>query len=275
MDEGISKKEKHEEESQAAQPPMQPTVAHTKSEQKEIQQKSDQGNPAQNQKGVTKWARLKTWFCKITIAEFGMLVFTFAIMLSSIAYTLYTKKQLKVAGDQLRIAKDTYSASNRPWIGVQDNVIFDETNIGWVGEKGREIVQKMTSENQLPIRVLYPLKNSGYGPAFNVMLVIQPLMFSQAGSDEAQIRTAIEKSCQIAEDRILHGNGDLVLPGGEHTVPYQFGTWDSTKFVFTPGCIVYRDVDGGLHHTRICYAAALFVTPSPKGLESCQDQSAD
>lgn len=165
--------------------------------------------------------------------------------------------------------------ARHPWVGVEDDTTFDEGNIPWVGQHGYDAVQKMAAEDRLPVRVLYHLRNSGNGPALNTQLVIQPLMFPQSGSDESQIHAMIEKSCQIAEQRIAQGNGDLLLPGGKHTVPYQFGEWDSTKFVVTPGCIVYRDINGGFHHTRICYAAAMFVSPKPKALESCQDESAD
>jgi hypothetical protein len=170
---------------------------------------------------------------------------------------------------------DLFKLRNRPWVGVEGDVTFDEENIAWVGEQGHTAVRKMAAEDRLPIRVLYHLRNSGEGPALNTTLVIQPIIFSQSGSDESQINVMIQKACQIAEQRITQRNGDLLLPGGRQTVPYQFEEWDSTKFVFTPGCIVYRDVDGGLHHTRICHAAAMFVTPKPKILESCQDQSAD
>lgn len=177
---------------------------------------------------------------------------------------------------QVWLAVRTMQWSRRPWVGVEDNVVFDQEHISWVGEQGQAIVQNMARENKLPIRVLYPIKNSGYGPALNTMLVIKPIMFSQTeGVDDSQIRKAIEESCKIAEQRISMNNGDLLLPGGEHTVPYTFGAWDSTKFLFTPGCIVYRDIDGGFHHTKICYAVALFVSPTPKGLESCQEQSAN
>src|SRR5271163_1347777 len=80
----------------------------------------------------------------------------------------------------------------------------------------------------------------GRGPAINTQLVIQPITFPASGSDESQIKLMIEKSCQIAEGRISHSNGDLILPGGKHIVPYQYWITDREGFVFTPGCIVYR-----------------------------------
>jgi hypothetical protein len=183
--------------------------------------------------------------------------------------------QWLVMGDQLKVMRYE-SSRNRPWVGVEDDVVFDENSVGWVGARGEAIVRKQKAEGKLPMRVLYHLKNSGDSPALNTMMVVRPVTFPENGTvDESRIRSEIEEDCQIAEKAITRGNGDLILPSGVHAVPYQFGEWEPTKFLFTPGCIVYRDVDGGLHHTKICYAVAMFVAPKAKGLESCQDQSAN
>jgi hypothetical protein len=183
--------------------------------------------------------------------------------------------QAEAANDQ---SERLFKLRNRPWVGVEDDVVFDEKGIKWVGAQGEAIVRQQAAKGTLPIRILYHLKNSGDGPALSTQLVIQPFTWSPSPTDmddEPRIRAGIEKSCQIAEERVAKQNGDLILPTGEHTVPYTFGQWDSTKYLFTPGCIVYRDVDGRLHHTRICYGVAMFLSPKPVGLESCQDQSAD
>jgi hypothetical protein len=157
----------------------------------------------------------------------------------------------------------------RPWVGINSDVTFDETGLPWVGRKPDPTVYKNTR------RVIYHLRNSGSSPALNTQLVVQPIPIPQSGGDEAKIEAMIERSCQIAEERVSKGNGDLILPGGEQTVPYTFGNVEPEQFLFAPGCIVYRDVDGGLHHTRICHAAALFISPPAKILESCKGQSAN
>jgi len=179
-----------------------------------------------------------------------------------------------------RLATDTEIANkqaigmfklrNRPWVGVEGDVAFDENGISWVGPKGEEEVRKEAAEGRLPKRVIYHLKNFGDGPAFNTMLVVQPMTFPYVGGDDIyiQVDSMIEKSCRLAEQAIAKRNGDLLLPGGEHPVPFPT-PWDSSRFLFTPGCIVYKDVDGEFHHTGICYAVSMFLSPEPKGLESC------
>src|SRR5580693_8872226 len=50
---------------------------------------------------IPRLARLKQWASKITIAEFGMLVLTVVIAISTTCYTKYAKRQWRVMRDQL------------------------------------------------------------------------------------------------------------------------------------------------------------------------------
>jgi hypothetical protein len=186
-----------------------------------------------------------------------------------------SRQQVSAAQDANRETVELFKRRNRPWVGVEGDVVFDD-NIAWVGAVGEAIVRQQRAEGKLPMRVLYHMRNSGESPALNTVMVVRPVTFPETGPvDPARIRAEVEEDCKLAEKSITRGNGDLVLPGGVYTEPFQFGEWEPTKFLFTPGCIVYRDVDRKLHHTRICYAVAMFLSPKPKGLESCQNQSAD
>jgi hypothetical protein len=179
-----------------------------------------------------------------------------------------------------RLATDTEIANkqnvalfklrNRPWVGVEGNAALKEY-VAWVGAAGQAEVSKEAAEGKLPVDAIYHLRNSGDGPALNTILVVNPLTFYPATADDiyGQVDAAIEKSCQQGEQMIANRNGDLLLPGGEHATTVSFGVLDKKKFLFAPGCVVYKDIDGGLHHTRICYGAAMFVTPQPKALDSC------
>jgi len=142
----------------------QPSIIHAKNDKSKTHHSSNPGDTGQTQKDISKWARFKTWIRKTTFAEWGMLAFTLAITGSSIAYTHYTRNQLKVAGDQLRIAQDTYNAANRPYVGIE----------GWaltfyVGDKpftGPSLTRELMRQSTRMV-VVPQVKNFGQVPGTN------------------------------------------------------------------------------------------------------------
>lgn len=47
--------------------------------------------------------------------------------------------------------------------------------------------------------------------------------------------------------------GDLLLPGAEKHNTCRFGESTRPPKIVIPGCIVYRDTDGIIHHTELSY----------------------
>jgi hypothetical protein len=155
---------------------------------------------------------------------------------------------------------DLFKLQNRPWVGVNGEVTFDE--------------------NRSPKWVAAKLKNFGNQPALNTNVSIYVLTMKTYGIEEvAKVAATIDEECRIGEGRVSPGKaGDLLLPGVEE--PWSAGidrpdlSGVKTSLIM-PGCIVYKDTDGVVHRTRFCYMIGLSSSPTEKTFGTCWGQSAD
>jgi hypothetical protein len=140
----------------------------------------------------------------------------------------------------------------------------------WVGING-EVTWADTSENGFPtFTISYKLRNFGVSPAFNTIVQIDRPITDVNNAELVKIKAT--DSCKSAE-AIIGQTGDLLLPNSEKPNTWTYGGIPPTKFDI-PGCIVYKDTKGSIHHAQLCYWIDLAETPRPI-FRTCWSQSAD
>ena len=145
---------------------------------------------------------------------------------------------------------------NRPWVGMQGQLSWSQLSLG----------------NGISTLVVgYTLKNFGASPALNTVASLERPVADV--NNYALIKAKVNESCQSAE-RLIAQTGDLLLPSAEKPDTWKSTDRHPTKLV-VPGCIVYRDTMGGIHHTQLCYWIDLAEKPKPDTFSTCWFQSAD
>ncbi|MGD0580597.1 MAG: hypothetical protein ABSC08_16925 [Bryobacteraceae bacterium] len=180
--------------------------------------------------------------------------------------------QAKAANDLARASNRSASASesanrqaigffrlqNRPWVGVDGEVAFDN--------------------DSFPKQVTYNLRNFGDGPALNTFMMIETMTFPTYGVEEAaKVEPMIDKQCRIAErDALPRKAGDLLLKTGKKIQSWGIGEREIKGDLVIAGCIVYWDTDGAVHRTRTCHIIGFPASgPPPKTMDTCWFQSAN
>ena len=182
------------------------------------------------QKESVMWSRLKKQITIALIVE--ILIFAVTIKIACI----YSGQ----LNQMIRANNLTQQALNRdrPWVGVNGDVGFSKLN------PKNEVFQFVVS---------YRVKNFGASPALNTVV--------QFGNPIEDVRDLhiydltkgkVNDACQTAEN-VVGLTGDLLLPTGDKPDTWTFGekAWKGSFII--PGCLVYRDTGGKMHHTQLCY----------------------
>ena len=180
----------------------------------------------------------------------------------------------ELAGAALRSAGAS-EASNQ-----QSANFFKRQTRPWVGMDSEYKIQDLSKENKkLTLKLTYKVKNFGLSPASNTIIYFGQVIRNDPGLSE--VETKIEDTCKSAErDALPLKVGDLLLPGAEKSDTWTWGTGDADKSHWQgsfqlPGCVVYRDIDGAVHHTRLCYFINLRTSQVFPNTGTCRFQSAD
>ena len=109
--------------------------------------------------------------------------------------------------------------------------------------------------------------------------MIDPIGFPTYGTAEAaQVEPMIDKACRTAEREALPRKaGDLLLPSTKKITSWGIDRPEIKKQdLVIPGCIVYWDLDGMVHHTRICHIIWIpDSVPTEKTIDTCWFQYAN
>jgi hypothetical protein len=188
--------------------------------------------------------------------KWGKLLLEILALGGLLAYVHETFRTNNLTHQALKDERMHFSQSQRPWVGMVGDVNLLEAS-------GKELFK---------IVVGYKLKNFGPAPALNTVVWLEPPIGD--ANNYALIKTKVEYSCRSGENLVTQ-TGDLLLPNGEKPDTWTFGekAWPP-KFVI-PGCAVYRDTAGGMHHTQLCYWTDLSTNPKPKTFSTCWFQAAD
>jgi len=156
-----------------------------------------------------------------------------------------------------KLATDLFKLQNRPWVGVDGEVGFDNDTV--------------------PQRANYTLKNFGNSPAFNVSMLIEPQLFFPASTlNESQITESITRQCQIAEQDVSTARATVLLfPGDKTPKSWTLGDRYIKGFLVLSGCVAYKDRDGRLHHTGLCHIVGFDVAQVAKTFDTCPGRIAD
>jgi hypothetical protein len=92
---------------------------------KEARNEQANSDPLKEQP-MSRWSRFKKWLTNISVAEVVTVLLTAAIAGTTVFYTVYSKKLV-------RISQRSFEASNRPYIGV-DGIAIQHDGIGSDGK---------------------------------------------------------------------------------------------------------------------------------------------
>lgn len=207
-----------------------------------------------------------------------------------IVYTIFTgfmycanRDAANAAQIAASTAHDTLVMVNRPWLGLEGNMVTLEP-VTASPEK---------QQTRIETKVGFSVKNFGNGPAFYVGIDVMPVIYEK-GIDisihESDFRQAVTANCRIADALIRPVNlgdnqgGYTLFPGNRiilsreinNTSPHpQTDTW-----ITMIGCISYKDqfTDTKAHHTHFCFISqeAIARIPAKAQLSPCEgNQEAD
>ncbi len=167
----------------------------------------------------------------------------------------------------------------------QAGIFFDQQNRSWVGMDSPVLISSVS--NQPPGKIEYKteIKNFGQSPAFNVIPDLE-LVIGARGTD---IRTEVDRICNHLERDLIPiplGVGEVLFPGASYAFPTEAYLQAGRKVdqelmrtdhpvYFFPGCIVYKDRGGTVHHTGICQWTDSAGMKEGTVLASCSRQYAD
>jgi hypothetical protein len=173
-------------------------------------------------------------------------------------YVCETKRTNDLTQQALEDERTHFNQSQRPWVGMAEDVT---------------LLQNSESGGIFKFVVGYKLRNFGSFPALNTVVALNSPIGD--ANNYGLVKTRVNDSCKLAES-LVPQTGDLLLPGGEKPDTWTYTdkkAWP-TKFVI-PGCIVYRNPGGAVHHTQLCYWINFQETPKSTRFGTCWFQSAD
>lgn len=157
----------------------------------------------------------------------------------------------------------------RPWVGLSTPIVITKIS-------GGSTSQQMEFSTTI--------KNFGQFPAFYVIPDVELVVASRA----TNITPEINRICDHIEHDLLPipiGVGEIVFPSQTYTFPTEVqpsrarrvdsDRIGSDPVYFFPGCILYKDTSGKVHHTGICQWTDSDGLQAGKELASCSRQNAD
>jgi len=129
-----------------------------------------------------------------------------------------------------------FKMENRPWVGMSEEL--------------RILEKKATNPGQYEFTVGYTLKNFGSAPALNTVVFWGPIVEDVNNYNLVKAKVA---EARKSGENIVSMTGNLLLPSAEKFDTCLFGEGKRPPKIVIPGCIVYRDTDGSIHHTELSY----------------------
>jgi hypothetical protein len=159
-------------------------------------------------------------------------------------------KLMKIHADHLEklaaAARDNASAaslnaqslinSDRPWVGMSQEIIL--------------LKKQSTKPGRYEFTVGYTVKNFGVSPALNTVVSFGITIGDVNNYDLVKSKVA---EARRQGENIIKMTGDLLLPTAEKNDTCLFGESERPNKIVIPGCIVYRSIDGAVHHTELSY----------------------
>jgi hypothetical protein len=186
-----------------------------------------------------------------------MALATVVIAFSTVAYTFYASQQWTVMTNTLEEQKQEFNRNSRPWVGLSGKVRL-KNPVGVVPEKmGFELNGTLKNFGQSPALFVFEYANIVWNP-FEIKeaqkLVCQGAEMTESGNYSQNISS-------------LPGFGAPVFPQSNFPLIIGFGSGGNTVIadrhflrMYIAGCIVYRDQDNGIHHTKWCVQSPTIET---------------
>lgn len=182
---------------------------------------------------ISRWSRFKEWLFHVTAAEAGMFLLTLVIAASSIAYTMYAKRQWRVMRESNAINRENVES-------VQRALVF------FTGQT--PIVKRLIGKKVTSLTMVIPWENTGVTPAMDGKSVVNwktfpspnglPNNFTYPDMVEVEPR-------QFEIPPRSSGNGTMDVPIG-----WIKATKDKGLRMFIYGWITYDDIFRGVEGSR-------------------------
>jgi hypothetical protein len=224
------------------------------------------------------YKKKRDWF------DYGKGVLEIAGLLVLCVYAAYTIKIYcanKKAADAAKSAADTAHDAlvmvNRPWIGLESNMMAQEP----------VKISRDGNNTRLDSKVGFSMRNFGNAPAFYAG-VFTTLHVNQIGSttNTSDFKLEIDQTCKMADPAKIPDRkmGYTLFPGNRIVLSSPINSGSPNPQINTwltvIGCISYRDEfpDTKAHHTHFCFmsAGAMNGVKAGEQLEPCpEDEDAD
>ena len=149
-----------------------------------------------------------------------------------------------------------FRIQNRPWIAISDGP--------------RLLENRYTDSGQHEFIIGYTIKNYGTAPAFNTVVPFGSTI--EDVNNGALVKSKVDEARKSGEN-IVNLTGDLLLPTATKYNTRHFGQSKRPNKIVIPGCIVYRFLDGTVHHTELSYW--IDFSEEPPEFHTAWFQSAD
>jgi hypothetical protein len=209
-----------------------------------------------------KFEKARVWI------EFGCAL---ALVGITWTYTHYARKQAiaatdaaKAAQETATAARDTLIASNRPWVGIADNLRF--TN------PPKFFSHDIQSPIEIRVDVSFKLKNYGGGPAMSADpdFFVMPRDTEEPPSRQELRGPSNCDGWKVAPKEQWFPAPSILIMPGTFEQPIEVNTQTTVpttikliKRIWLRGCIVYRDRQGTPHVTKLLYHSWSLASATP------------